>query len=73
MTSIENHETSYENGQKPYKHDKKRGKWELPGDYFFACLNNSFTTSHFSSLMYVFFLYNDSLCKYFDLRINSAT
>ncbi|KAL5281091.1 hypothetical protein ACFFRR_004859 [Megaselia abdita] len=61
MTSIENHETSYENGQRPYKHDDKRGKWEKPADFFFACLNNSFTTTHFSSMMYVFFLYNDSL------------
>ncbi|KAL5281095.1 hypothetical protein ACFFRR_004862 [Megaselia abdita] len=55
MTSVQNHETSYESGLKPYKHDNKRERWEHPADFVFACLNSTFGTMHFTGIVFMFF------------------
>ncbi|XP_055853330.1 sodium-dependent neutral amino acid transporter SLC6A17-like [Episyrphus balteatus] len=36
------YETSYDTGLKPFNHDKNRGKWASPDDFFFACLGHAF-------------------------------
>lgn len=36
------YETSYDTGLKPFNHDKERGKWASPNDFFFACLGHAF-------------------------------
>ncbi|XP_055853305.1 sodium-dependent proline transporter-like [Episyrphus balteatus] len=36
------YETSYDTGLRPFKHDKNRGKWSSPKDFFFACLGHAF-------------------------------
>ncbi|XP_055921051.1 sodium-dependent proline transporter-like [Eupeodes corollae] len=36
------YETSYDTGLKPFNHDKNRGKWSSPNDFFFACLGHAF-------------------------------
>lgn len=64
MTSIQNHETSYESGLAPYIHDKGRGRWKNPADFVFACVNNAFGTMHFSGMVFMIFYDKNNMCEF---------
>lgn len=72
MTSVLNHESSYESGQKPYIHNTQRGKWSSPGDFVFAVINCSLGTSHFSGFVFALFTLRHNfrkLCIFFLYKI----
>ncbi|KAH8412113.1 hypothetical protein KR222_011664 [Zaprionus bogoriensis] len=49
------YETSYESGRKPFSPDLKRGKWEKPTDYIFACCGLALKLDLFAVSYWFFF------------------
>ncbi|XP_032569733.1 sodium- and chloride-dependent neutral and basic amino acid transporter B(0+) isoform X2 [Drosophila sechellia] len=49
------YETSYDSGHKPFSPDLKRGKWEKPADYIFACFGLALKLDIFVASYWFFF------------------
>lgn len=49
------YETSYASGTKPFSPDPKRGKWEKPTDYLFACFGLALKLDIFEVSYWFFF------------------
>ncbi|XP_068143602.1 sodium- and chloride-dependent glycine transporter 1-like isoform X1 [Drosophila tropicalis] len=49
------YESSYESGQKPFRPDLQRGKWEKPTDYLFACFGLALKLDVFVASYWFFF------------------
>ncbi|EDV59242.1 sodium- and chloride-dependent glycine transporter 1 [Drosophila erecta] len=49
------YETSYDTGTKPFSPDLKRGKWEKPTDYIFACFGLALKLDIFVASYWFFF------------------